>query len=85
VAINNWLRLLLAAAQQDMEGYLMVPNSLPNFETSPKSIFGKSGVFETGPCGLGSGFETGATERALNIASPLVLVYILAVTRHAPC
>jgi hypothetical protein len=43
-----------------------VRNRLPNFETLPKSYFGKSGVFETGPCNLaGAGFETGVAERAL--------------------
>jgi hypothetical protein len=43
-----------------------VQNRLPNFETLPKSYFGKSGVFETGPCNLaGAGFETGVAKWAL--------------------
>ena len=43
-------------------------NRLPDFKTSLESNFGKSGVFETGPCNLaGAGFETGVAERALGM------------------
>ena len=45
----------------------MQPNMLLRFQFLPKSKCGKSGDFEIGLWSLaGTGFETGATERALS-------------------